>query len=196
MLRIDHGATCFPEEEKTFKIFEGIVLFATFRTGGKSFQHKMHCLLMIIVMTNVIYIYIAFIPANMATTHPNAALVISEGSRLSLKLLLGVVGLGHHRLFSHRATFRQFPCLGQLSATVLHCRSVWKRFSLFGYNTPHNPPLGKECSLVHSSAGLWWSIDGGRSVLGENYTKISLRCCGAGGQGDRGEARSLAGGMN
>ena len=142
------------------------------------------------------YIYIAFIPANMTTTHPNAALVISEGSRLSLKLLLGVVGLGHHRLFSHRATFRQFPCLGQLSATVLHCRSLWKRFSLFGYNTPHKPPLGKECSLVHSSAGLWWSIDGGRSVLGENYTKISLRCCGAGGQGDRGEARSLAGGMN
>ena len=32
--------------------------------------------------------------------------------------------------------------------------------------------------------------------MGENYTKISLRCCGAGGQGDRGEARSLAGGMN
>ena len=111
---------------------------------------------MIIVMTYVIYIYIAFIPANMATTHPNAALVISEDSRLSLKLLLGVVGLGHHRLFSHRATFRQFPCLGQLAATVLHCRSVWKRFSLFGYNTPHNPPLVKNadsCTAVQGSGG-------------------------------------------
>ena len=43
MLRIDHGATCFPEEEKTFEIFEGIVLFATLRTAQNALPADDYC---------------------------------------------------------------------------------------------------------------------------------------------------------
>ena len=68
--------------------------------------------------------------------HAVETLVILEGSRLS-QASSGSCWpwprwcfFGHGgAFFGHRATFRQFPCLGQPGATVLHCRSVWRRFS-------------------------------------------------------------------
>ena len=87
-----------------------------------------------------------------------------------------------------------FSAISMSRSTRCHCITLQICVEAIQLGAMHSKAcLRMGCSAVEQCRD-WWSIDGVRS--GENYTKISLRCCRARGQGDRGGTRSLAGGMN
>ena len=130
--------------------------------------------------------------------HAVETLVILEGSRLSQASSGSCWPWPRWCFFWPRWCFFWPPCyfsaISMSRSTRCHCITLQICVEAIQLGAMHSKAcLRVGCSAVEQCRD-WWSIDGVRS--GENYTKISLRCCRARGQGDRGGTRSLAGGMN
>ena len=123
--------------------------------------------------------------------HAVETLVILEGSRLS-QASSGSCWPWPRWCFFWPPCY--FSAISMSRSTRCHCITLQICVEAIQLGAMHSKAcLRVRCSAVQQCRD-WWSMDGVWS--GENYTKISLRCCRARGQGDRGGTRSLAGGMN
>ena len=116
-----------------------------------------------------------YIPANTANTlsdvltmHAVETLVILGGSKIESSFFWQLLALATQWcFFGHRATFRQFPGLGQPAATVLHCRSVLRRFSWVG--AMHS----KACLRMWCIVVQYSSAETGGQLTGSGLEKIT-----------------------